>query len=126
MSHRLAAALAALVVVLSVALALRARERRGGQGLPSPAEARVVVLEYLRALEARDRHGIEKLVPGDYDAGGDIDQRLQQFGGARAHEAEIRITADFSPEVVSANIRTVGPDGRQGRLPVSDIRRPTE
>jgi hypothetical protein len=72
-----------------------------------------MILQYLYALQERDRGGILKLVPGDYDAAKDVDDRLQRFGGATASGADIRITQDLSPDVLSATIRTRGADGRQ-------------
>ncbi len=140
----------AVLVILAALAGVGVTVWRQRASSPAPRDARPaahgMVLQYLYALQERDRGGILKLVPADYDAAKDVDDRLQRFGGATASGADIRITQDLSPEVLSATIRTRGADGRQlvwtenlfwrdgawwlvlgGRprlLPASDIQRP--
>lgn len=101
------------VLVAMAALTLWNQRVVRGRDAPEPASARATVLEYLRALEARDRGGILKLVPAGYQAEAEADERLRQFGGAQAAGASIRLTADITPEVLSADIRTLGPGGKE-------------
>lgn len=146
MSRRSFAALAVLVAISGAALAIWKERGSHSLGASNFAAAHATVLNYLHALEARDPNGILKLVPNDYDAAKEVNERLQRFGGIHANEAQIRITSDISPKVLSASIRTTGPDGQEvawtenlfwrdgawklvlgGRdegRPVSDIRRP--
>ncbi|WNG61835.1 hypothetical protein F0U59_49330 [Archangium gephyra] len=105
-----------LVLLLAVTgIVLTVQKLHGAPGQPAPERtaARETVIEYLHALEARDRDGVLRLVPGDYEAAKDVDERLQRFGGAQAAAAHIDITSDLSPEVLTVNIRTVGPGGRE-------------
>jgi hypothetical protein len=113
MGRRSLTVLAVLVAVLGAALALWGSGGTHGQGASTPASAHSRVVEYLRALEARDRSGILELVPDDYDAAGEADERLQRLGGAHAKGAHIRLTAEFSPDILSVSIRTTGADGRE-------------
>jgi hypothetical protein len=102
------------MVGVGAAMALWAAGRREPpQRPPAPSTARATVVEYLQALEKRERGAILKLVPADYEATRMVDERLQLFGGVRTEGADIRITSDISPEVLSVNIRSTGPEGRE-------------
>lgn len=83
-----------------------------GQLPPDWIGAQRTVSVYLQALERRDRNLLlGTILPGN-DATTDIDDRLRQFGGARATQADIRMSSDLSPRAISVAIRTVGSDSQ--------------
>lgn len=136
-----------LAVGLGASLLLWGRRGPRPSHVADPATARATVLKYLHALETRDTEGVMRLVPDDDEAAREVEERLQQFGGARESGAQIHMTADLSPDVLSVSIRTATQEGhelawtenffwRDGRWwlvlggrrngrPVSDTRRPS-
>jgi hypothetical protein len=113
MGRRSFTLLAVLVVLSGAALFIWKKRGNRSPVASNPAAARTTVVEYLHALEKRDSNGILKLVPSDYNAATEVNERLHRFGGAHADAAHIRISADISPQSLSASIRTTGPDGRE-------------
>lgn len=77
------------------------------------ASAHRMVVEYLNALERRNRSAVLGFAPPGNDAAKDVDDRLRRFGGACAAQADIHITSDISPHVLSVRIRTVGTDSQE-------------
>lgn len=120
MNHRTSAVLAVLLLVVIAAGVWVLRDLRRGplfvrqDDVPQDrASAHRMVVEYLNALERRNRSAVQGFAPSGYDATKDADDRLQRFGGARAAHADIHITSDISPQVLSARISTVGTDSQE-------------
>lgn len=116
-AKRAAWVLAAVALLLvGVAMAVFLLQRGGSRTSDPPAaeSARSVVLTYLDALQRRDRDAIMRLAPPGYAASGDVDQRLSRYAGVRSDTAQVSVTADISPDVVTAVITCLDAGG--GRL----------
>jgi len=105
--------LLAALVVASVAVVALWRSGPGAPGFHGRTAPEGTIAAYLAALEARDRRALSRLVPDDFDAGADVEDRLTRYGGARAAQAKVEIHTDVSPEAASARIRTAVDDGRE-------------
>lgn len=120
MKHRSSAVVAVLLLVVIAAIVWVLRDlRRGPFSVRQDrvsldwASAHRTVVEYLNALERRNRSEVLRFAPSGNDAAKDADDRLRRFGGARSAQADIHITSDISPHVLSVRIRTVGTDSQE-------------
>ncbi|MFG2042003.1 hypothetical protein [Dactylosporangium sp. NPDC048998] len=76
MSRKLLLVVAGIVVLAAIGVTVYL-VRRGPDGAASPESA---VSEYVAALKAHDRGRLENIADPDHDAGGEISNRLEQFG----------------------------------------------
>lgn len=74
--------------------------------------ARKLLDNYIIALHEHNCMGIRALVPGDYEAQADIDDRLEKFGGVRIDTTKIDISSDINPDILSAYINSSSDGGQ--------------
>jgi hypothetical protein len=120
MKHQASAMVAVLFLVVIVAVMWVLQDLHRGPlsvrqdcVLDREKSAHRTIVAYLNALERQDRSVVQGFAPPGNDAGKDADDRLRRFAGARAARADISITGDLSPDVLSARIHTIGTDSQE-------------
>lgn len=118
MKHRASAVVAVFFLVMIVVVIWVLQDLRRGplsvrqDSVLDRESAHRTMVAYLNALERQDRSAVLGFAPPGNDAEKDADDRLRRFGGARAAQADIYITSDISPHVLSARIHTIGTDSQ--------------
>jgi hypothetical protein len=99
------------VVLLTVAVAGCSLPPAASTSSSGQSARDAIVAEYLGALERRDAAAIKAMVSPRVDAGADIAQVLERFGGVRLHAIQAMWLDEFEGSYVVATVTATGEDG---------------